>query len=295
MKINSSVIFLVLFFSLNIFPQEKANTKEDETAKGKQIIENARKQIGIDKLIPNLGSFRLSMKSQSNLGEFVTENTKEISVALPNKILSVYTTTKPLQSTETSIWNGEKYKKLLEIVTFDGRRDTKDVTDQKLGSSLDKFVKSPETLEKIKKAQTTDPKARMNDNLWSEIFPLILIHPFETQAEFKYIGKAEAGNSIANVVDTVTESGHSIRLLFDSKTDYLLLMIEKYKFFDGDYEIKYYYSDRTLVDNVLIPKKIKVEYKFTPTGKETKLTYIYNDVLEFKVNPKFKPNLFDVN
>ena len=72
------------------------------------------------------------------------------------------------------------------------------------------------------------------------------------------------------------------------------MMIEKYTYFDGDYEIKYYYSNHELVNDVLIPKKIKVEYRFTPTGKETRVTYKYNEVLDFKINPKFKPNLFDV-
>lgn len=296
MKIKILIVFLVLFFSLNIFSQEKSNTNKEQMAKGKQIVEDARKEIGADKLISNLGSFQLSMKSQSELGEFVILNTKEISVMLPNKILSVYTTTKPLESTETSIWNGEKYKKLLEIVTFDGRRNTQDVTNQEWGSSLGKFVKDSETLEKIKKARAAiNPKVRMNDNLWNEIFPLILTHPFETQVEFKYVGKAESANREANIVDTTSQGGRAIRFFFDSKTNQLLMMIEKYNFFDGDYETKYYYSNRELVDNVLIPKKIKVEYRFTPTGKDTKVTYKYIDVVEFKINPKFKPNLFDVN
>lgn len=295
MSIKISVVFLVLFFSLSIFSQEKADIKDERIVKGQQIIENARKEIGIDQLISNLNSFQVSIKSISDLVEFVAVNTKEISIMLPGRIRSGYSTEKPSESKTTSIWNGGNYKKLLEFVAFDGRRDVQDVTNRELNGNLSKFVKDPATLEKIKKAKSINPKERLNNDLWSEVFPLILIHPFDKQAEFRYVGKAESPTGTANVVDTTTESGRSIRLLFDSKTNYLLSMIEKYKSFDGDYEIKYYYSNRLSVDNVLIPKKIKVEYKFTPTGKETRLTYNYNDVLEFKLNPKFKPNLFDVN
>lgn len=295
MKIRISVFFLVLFFLLNIFSQEKAGVKDEQIIKGKQIIEDARKKIGAEKLITNLESFQLSIKSTSDLGEFVDVNTKELSIMLPGKILSVFSTEKPDESKTTSIWNGEKYRKLLEFVAFDGGRSIQDVTNRDSAGGLAKFVKDKETLEKIKKVKAIDPKERINNDLWSDVFPLILMQPFGTKAEFKYVGKAKSADREANVVDTTTENNHSIRLLFDSETNLLLLTIEKYEFFDGNYEIKSYYSNRELADNILIPKKIKVEYRFTPTGKDTKVTNIYKDVIGFKINPKFKPNLFDVN
>lgn len=295
MKIRTLIVFFGLFFSLSIFSQEKAEIKDEQIVKGKQIIEDARKAITTNKLISNLNSLQISTKRQSDYGEFVMVDTKEINISLPDKILSVYSTTKPFESKATSIWNGEKYKKLFENVTFDGQRSVRDVTNKKLNDNFLKMAKDDENREKMKKAMSIDPRERLNNDLWSDVFPFILIQPLEKQAEFKYIGKTKSADREANVVDTTTKSGRSIRLVFDSETKFLLLMIEKYQGFDGDYETKYYYSDRESVDNVLIPKKIKVEHRFTPTGKDTKVTYYYNDILEFKINPKFKSNLFDIN
>lgn len=295
MKLRISIVFFILFVSMSVFSQEATNSSNEQTVKGKQIIEDARKKIGADKLISNLVSFQLSTRSQSDLGEIVIGNAKEINFAMPDKVISVYSTTKPLESKSTSVWNGEKYKKLSEYVAPDGQRTIRDTTKQEMSGNLANFVKDKETLEKIKKASAIDPKTRMNDGLWSEIFPLILTHPFETRAEFKYVGKAQSASGEANIIDTTSASGRSIRLFFDVKTNQLLMLIEKYTGFDGDYETKYYYSNREAADGVLIPKKIKVEHKYTATGKAAKVTYSYIDVVEFKINPKFKPNFFDVN
>lgn len=296
MRIGLASVLLVLLFSIKVFGQEKAEAREDRTIRGGQIVENARKEIGGGgKIISNLVSFQISTRSQSEIGEFVTVNEKQVSFAPPDKIVSVYSTIKPLESKTTSVWNGEKYKKLFELVDFEGRRTVRDATKQETSANSANFVKDKETLEKIKKASAVDPKARLNDDLWSEIFPLILAHPFEPKAEFKYVGKAQSSSGEANVVETTTAGGRSIRLFFDSKTSHLLMMIENYKFFDGDYETKYYYSNRELAGNVLIPKKIKVEHRFTPTGRETRVTHTYIDVVQLLINPKLKPNLFDVN
>ena len=295
MRTKISVIFLILFFSFSIFSQEKARTAGEQTAKGKQIVEAARKEIGVDKLSSNLSAFHMLMKSQSDLGKIVIVTSKEISITLPDKVLVVNATSKPFESTISSIWNGEKYQKLSESVASNGQRNVQNLTNQQSSNSFSSFTKDRDVLEKIEKARAKDPKTERNDALWNEVFPLLLLHPFETEAEFNYVGKAESANGQADLVDTTTKDGRSIRLFFDSKTKLLLMMIEKYKFFDGDYENKYYYSNRELAGQVLTPKKIKVERRFTPTGKETKVTYTFIDVLELKINPKFKPNLFDVN
>ena len=137
-----------------------------------------------------------------------------MSVVLPGKILSVFSTEKPSETKTTNVWNEEKFKKLIEFVSYDGRRIIRDVTSQELGSALAAVVKDNETLEKIKKINVMDPKVRFKNELWSEIFPLILVHPFETQTEFKYAGNAKSADRLANVVDTTTENDRSIRLLF---------------------------------------------------------------------------------
>lgn len=288
MKFKILSIFFILSFSLNIFSQ----VNDEQITKGNQIIADARKAIGAEK---NLDSLQVSLKSTYEVAGAKWADGTEISVILPDKISYVYSTTTPFESVATSLWNGEKYKKLFESVSIDGRRILSDVTKPRDFSNLSKVTKDSKILENIKKVSETDPKEKLNNDLWNKVFPLILMHPLSPNAEFKYIGIAKAANGEANVVDTTSESGRLIRLLFDSKTNQLLLLIEKFKGFDGDYENNYYYSNREIVDKILIPKKIKVENKFTPTGKDTRITYQYIDVVEFKINPKFKPNFFDVN
>ncbi len=295
MKANIFIFIIFLSLPLSVFSQGKNATTNEQISRAKEIIENARKETGADKFVSNLDSFQLTIKSVGDIEGTEWITTKEASVMLPDKIFSVYSTKKPFESNAISIWNGQKYKKLFESVTFNGQRLVKDVTNQDLSSNFTNLVKDKETLEKIKRVRAIDPKVRMNDELWSEIFPLILTHPFESQAEFKFVGQAKSADRTANVVDTISANGREIRLLFDSETHHLLMMIEKYKGFDGEYETKYYYSDRELTDNILIPKKIKVEHKYTQTGKEAKITYKYLEVAEFKINPKFKSNLFDIN
>jgi hypothetical protein len=73
------------------------------------------------------------------------------------------------------------------------------------------------------------------------------------------------------------------------------MMIVSYKGFDGDYETKYYYSNRESVGGILIPKKIKAEHKFTPTGEASRVSYMNINIEEFSIKPEFKSNLFDVN
>jgi hypothetical protein len=204
-------------YSFAVYSQDVGLTDEDRVEKGSQIVENARKEIGIDKLISNLNSLQLSIKSASNLKEGEIVNTKEVYLLLPDKILSISSTTKPFESKSTSIWNGEKYKKLSEFVSPDGQRTVKDVTNNDLSSNLGKYVKDNETLEKFKKVVAVDPKEKLNNELWNEIFPLILTHPFKTKAEFKFVRKAKSADREANVVDTTSVSGRSIRLVFDSK------------------------------------------------------------------------------
>lgn len=290
------VVFFISVCSLFVgYAQENGLTDKERIEKGNYIIENARKDIGIYQAKSAIDSFQLSMKSINNLKQTETTTTKEFYILLPDKILSISSVTKPFDSKSTSVLNGGKYKELSEFVSPDGQRTVRDVTNRSLNNNLADFVKDKETLEKFKKASTKDPKEKLNNDIWSDVFPIILNHPFETKAEFKYMGIAKSVEGEANIVDTTSASGRSIRLLFDSKTNQLLSMFEKFKGFDGDYENNYYYSNRELMDKVLIPKKIKVEHKFTPPGKDAKVSYTYIDVLDFKINPKFKSNLFDVN
>jgi hypothetical protein len=212
----------------------------------------------------------------------------------------------------TKIWNAEKYKSFT-VIDMLGTRYVKDntaedkkntVSDEALKSLEGKMGKEQlEFLKNAKNAKRPDPKFLFYESLWTEYFPLTLSHPFEPNLEFKYIGKAEAGGQIANVVEVKSESGKTYRLVFDAKTNYLLMMLYSYKSdggdfggaFDGEREFKYYFSKREKIGNFLIPKQIKVESKFTPLGsKETKLFSQIIDVEDFSLNPELKESIFEI-
>lgn len=281
---------IFIFFSITIFAQ---NNKDAATDRGQQIIKSAQKVIGSENL--NLRSFRLKKKTISLKSSF--ESVNEVKVLLPNNIYEVTNTILPRSRTTTKIWNGAKYKAISEAEIL-GQRTVVDITNTSLNS---------EFLEKIGRGKTNtsyvkrDSKEAFYDlNIWRVFFPLVLIQPFEPNLEFKFIGKAQSGSRFANVVEAKPLKGNTYRLFFDSETQHLLMMMQSYQGENtltgekGLYERKYYYSNREKMGDLLIPKTIKTEYKFTPDGKEPKVSYDTTEILEFQVNPELKENLFEI-
>jgi hypothetical protein len=125
-----------------------------------------------------------------------------------------------------------------------------------------------------------------------------LAHPFEKKIGFKYVGKAKSNDKTANVIDVKPANGRNYRLLFDTETNHLLMMIVSFKEtnerFVGDVEEKYYFSERELINGILIPKKIKVEKKATPQGKEAIIKFSNIEIVDFKINPEFKKDMFEI-
>lgn len=123
-------------------------------------------------------------------------------------------------------------------------------------------------------------------------------HPFEKTVKFEYVGKAKSNDRMANVIDVKPANGKTYRLLLDSETNYLLMMIVSFKEnndrFVGDIEAKYYFSERELTGGLLIPKKIKVEEKITPDGKPPVVRFSNIEILDFKLDPKFDEKIFEI-
>lgn len=299
---TKQICFWLILFSTTIFAQSSAGLKD--TIKGEQIIKDARKAIGTNEI--NLQSFSLKMKNLSLRTS--TEALIEVKAMLPDKFSEITSSTQPYQMTSTSIWNGTQYKAIVEAEML-GERRVSDITKSSLNLSLNSEIVDKignkigkEKAEQIKKYRRKAPKEQFYlNNIWQVFFPLTLIHPFEQNLEFNYVGKAKSGSQTANVIDVTSPSGTAYRLLFDSETNYLLLMMESYEGqsmtgVDGTYETKLYFSERKTIDSLLIPTKIKIERKFTPKiGKEPKVFYENIDILEFRLNPAFKKNMFDIN
>lgn len=294
-----TTFILILFMSA--YSQNKISDDIGKLQKGSQVIANARKAAGIEKDAINAFHIRLktltTTEVKNSSGLSLPDTITEINAVLPDKIQYLWIIEKPFFSKITNIWNGEKYKALSEVDML-GTRTVRDTTNLRNTKEILKNFEGKigkEKLEKLRKVGETDPKDNVYNRIWTDFFPLTLIHPFEQKLEFTYAGKAESSNRTANIVDTKSANNKSYRLLFDSETNHLLMMIVSYQGFDGDYETKYYYSNRESAGGILIPKKIKAEHKFTPTGAASKISYLNIDVEEFSLKPEFKPNLFDVN
>jgi hypothetical protein len=296
------VIFLFAFIS---FSQQKDTVDESNQNQAADIIRNARQAIGLNKT-GDVSSFFYKSKKTIPLKEFDTyEDLVEVSLELPDKIQAIYSgkiilsSQTPSSAQITKTWDGEKYKSISES-EFSGRRMVRDTTNEE-NKTISKNVSDvigKKTAAALQNSLKADPKSIFTDSLWTSFFPLILSHPFEKNIEFKYVGKAKSNDKTANVIEVKPSNGKTYQLLFDSETNYLLMMIVSFKEtndrFVGDVEAKYYFSERELIGGVLIPKKIKVEEKATPEGKSPVVKFSNIEILDFKLNPKLDEKIFEI-
>jgi hypothetical protein len=291
---------IVIFLSASIcFSQQNNPIKQPNETDATEIILKSRQAMGLDKS-REISSYLLKFKESILLKNNNYDSFEEISLELPDKIQSIFSGNLPVFFQSTRTWNGEKYKSVSESESASGQRTVQDMTDieRKPVSKAVSDVIGKKSAAALQNSQKTDPKNVFIESLWTSIFPLILSHPFEKKIEFIYVGKAKSNDKTANVVDVKPANGKTYRLLFDTETNYLLMMIVSHKEsndrFVGDVEAKYYFSERELINGVLIPKKIKVEKKATPTGQPPITGFSNIEILEFKLNPEFKKNLFDI-
>lgn len=287
---------MVLGCTLAVYSQDEA-VKGEKMKKGSEIVESARKAIGSEKLFSGLKSLQMRTESTNIQNSRLPGFANSLNILLPDKIKIVSQLNG--MNTTTSIWNGSQYKKYSES-NIEGQITRRDVTDEGLTNEQLKAISknapgmTGEQLKRIQSVRGKSPEDALNQQLWTQLFPIILFNPLNPNVEYEYVGKAEASGKTANIVDVKSKYDRSIRMFFDTETNLLLMMTQKYKGFDGDYEINYYFSNQELAEKVLIPKKIKIENKYTPTGKDTRTTYIDTDVLEFKLNSEFKKDMFEI-
>ncbi len=283
-------IAIVLFVSSICFSQQSDLITQSNQTKGSEIIRKARHAIGLDEKL-EISSYFNKFKKTLLLQNRNLKSFRQVSFILPNKIQAVYGSNSPIFLQLTRTWEGEKYKSILESETASGRRTIRDITAREkkpISLAVDNVV-SKETAKALERSRRSDPKNVLKKSLWTSLFPLIFSHPFEKNIEFEYVGKAKSDGKTANVVDVKPAGKKTYRLVFDTETNLLLLMIVsenvKTESWVGDLEIKYYFSGRERVDGVLIPKKIKVERKATPKGKAPDVRFTIIEILDFKLNP----------
>lgn len=297
-----TVIFL--FASISFSQQNNVPNQSNQT-EGEKIIRNARQAIGLDKTGEVSSYFYKSKKTIPLQGFSNYEDFEELSLEFPDKIQAIHTgklllpSQSPSSSQLTRTWNGKKYKSISET-ELSGQRIVRDTTNEEnkpISKSVSDVI-GKKTAAALQNSRKADPKTIFTESLWTSLFPLILSHPFEKTVKFEYVGNAKSNDRTANVIDVKPASGKTYRLLFDSETNYLLMMIVSFKVNNdsgvGDIEEKYYFSERELTDGLLIPKKIKVEKKTTPEGKSPIVRFSNIEILDFKLNPKFDEKIFEI-
>lgn len=298
-KILLTIYILVLL--TQVYSQDNKLSEAERREKGSQIVKDAQKAIGLEKLKLDSVQYKIrnSLLGKTQNGNSIPDFFSEVSLVLPEKIQVISTIGEPMSYTSTKTWNGEKYKSISEM-EFMEKKTIKDDTNLDRKETLKKAegIIDKDKLEVLKNAPKLDPKDVLKESMWTELFPLILTHPFEQNLKFNYVGKAKANGITANVVDFKPKNGKSYRLLFDTETNYLLMMIVNYKrsdpFFTGDVETKCYFSNRESAGDILMPKTIKVENKRTAPGQPPKIDYSNIDILEFELNSEFKKEVFEI-
>lgn len=298
------ICIAIFALALICFSQQPGVLKQGSLTDGEDIIRKAREAAGFS--LP-MTSFRLKLHGSLQISagqtptaqikgnDLIIDSQDEITVMTPDKIRRVSTLKDNIlqgSNATTSIWNENKYRQTTEF-EINGVRTVKDTTATVSIDSLNQLANKAD-LKKIN-VKPIDSKIIFSNGLWKVAFPFLLMHPIERQTKFEYMGRAQAGEQIANLVQTNSAGGHVFQLFFDEKTSNLLLMIEKWKESDRDYEVKYYFSNREKRGDVLIPTKVKIEHKVTSAGQSPKIAFEYIDVVGFEVNPVIKPEIFKVN
>ncbi|MFV0390266.1 MAG: hypothetical protein ACK5NT_16110 [Pyrinomonadaceae bacterium] len=303
---------LLLVSSTTVFPQLNTTNEFELRKKGNVIVSASQTASGTAgvKIQSIVYRLRQTLSDVSNQKGKPLVSETEIILNLPNKIR---TSTSRLNLSESiEIWNGEKFKSLL-VIDILGNRSVMDTTNRnsndtisdnslsKMEGKIDK--KKLDAMKSAKSTKKTDPKVALQSKLWTDLFPLILSHPFESNLQFKYIGKAESKGKFANVVDVTSMTGQTYRLFFDSETNLLLMMTynrtdNKGDFggaFDGYREYKYYFTNREKMNGLLIPRQIKGETIFKPKdGAEVKHLYTTIEVEELQINPEINESIFEI-
>ncbi len=292
------ITVICIFVSLG-FSQQSDGIMPPGKTEGAEIIREARHAIGVDKK-GKISSYFSRVKKTLLIQNLNLESFEEVSFILPRKIQAIYGGDSPFFSRLTRTWNDGKYKSIFESESPSGQRTIRDVTarEKKPISLAVGNVVSKETAKALERSLRRDPLNFLKKSLWTSFFPLLLSHPFEKDIEFKYVGKAESDGKTANVVEVKPLGEKTYRLFFDAEANYLLLMIVsenvKTESWVGDLEIKYYFSEREMIDGVLIPRNIKVEQKATPKGKAPDVRFSVIEILDFKLNPTLDEKKFNI-
>ena len=140
----------------------------------------------------------------------------------------------------------------------------------------------------------------IRQDLWVDLFPLLLKMPWDSTVKFKYVGKADANGKRANVLELVSlgnlpeetrTSKAQVKLFFDEKSYLLLLITQKSFSGSGTLETKYHFYNYEVIDGLKVAKKISIESNL-PTKNGNEKISTETIIKELQINPTFSPKDF---
>lgn len=284
------IAFILLLTTSRVDGQTVSGEENDRLTKGQEIINQARKAIDKGNVLKALKSFYINI-DKTPPGEALYGT--EISITLPDKIrvtdnlvgFKVFRTV-----------SGGKFSEDSQM-TLDGETmpSLRQMGGQPVKPSMPSYIEenvSKERSDYLKENPDELNKLLMESRLWSDIFPILLFNPLNSDVKYEYVGKAESASQRADIVDVKSNFYRKIRLFFDEKTHLLLMMTVRIDTKQLASTDKYYYSDYQLTDGLLIAKSVKCENDQVSKDENRKKTYNPTPpvIKEVKINSNLKVN-----
>ena len=153
-------------------------------------------------------------------------------------------------------------------------------------------------------------RASVDDTIWNLLFPIFLNSWGGRGYTGTFVGQAKYSGTITNVIEITLDSAKKeistkrTSYFFDSKTHLLLMVSSETSNDTVEVRTNSYYSERKIINGLLIPTKIKIEQKavmkkeMSILGKSisgSQLSEITDlTVDEFEINLKFPPGTFAI-
>ena len=260
----------LLFTTLFVFYVPTVMVSQQSMAgggKAREIITNSRRAISEKTDVSKLRSFYLLFDGTVNYFKELTEK-NEFSIELPDKINHTL-------SSRYESGQGILIRKLSGFTS----------SYKKESSWTYGQTSEYETSKNPKDGSVIDLKY----NASLALLPIIIDFAF-IPTEFRYLGVARAENSTADVIEAKLSNGKNFKLLFDKKTNRLVMMLLTYIDDGKQQNRKFYFSNYKKHNGLMIPHKIIM------TGISTRNTNIYveKNLIKFESNPKFKPETFEI-
>ena len=311
--------------------QEDKSEDFERTKKANEIVKYAHNVVYKKSKTKKLSSIWLtkSIVTDTNLKTFFKESSKpqeaktrtkgdkEVLLNFPNKVKSISTTyiskNNPAENfTKMELVQAGDLVKVNQLSIFNGKVfDIEEIAKQ-AGNSEESKSQIKALKEARRKMET---KEFVRQSVWFDLFPILLKLPWESEAKFIYLGKAQAGNTRADILEYVPSEEDKaklkkekmtsqMRFFFDEKTHLLLMVTADISSEKSEIKTKYFFSDYQTMDGLLIAKRInsetttKIKQETTIAGRkmigsETKIVS-ETIVKKFKINPKFKKGTFEI-